>query len=592
MLISQLTVAIIVASVLSSAEEKPRTFEKLQFTFQTNGAIRGTPIQSDGKIYFGSGDGYLYCIDALSGGEEWKFDARSPMNSTPALSKGILYCTAKNGTLFAVDARTGKAQWSVSLGKELPYRNGFDYYVASPTIESGNIYVGSGDGNIYAISSASQKVLWKYFTGARVRSTPTVDGDALFVGNHNGFLFSLNKLTGKLIWKFETLGASLKIEDYGYDRSAILSSPTVKDGIVVFGCRDGLLYAVETSSGKLKWKFDHDISWAISKPLIIGSSVYTGTSDGHFVQSVNLQSGVEQWRLKTLSGVWASPTADESSIYYADFAGWIYGADIAKGTERWRFRTSAAVYASPLLVGNILYCGSDDGYLYAIRLNEPSSIPPKVVRKAVFWEPDSIGSWFRNGLSVFVRDFFVRSGYEQIDRQALRNIMLAQVNGQSNSVVVFAQNTMPKNLSGGFTRNALTRKYLDAGGTMVWLGAAPVAYFYNDTTGFVDSLDFSYAQSMLGIRYPGKSLEGLGLYSARPTTAGMQRGLRGWWVGFGWVDERDVTEVLARDEHGEASCWYKDYGKGRGAGLLQLSIPRDKPTDLLPIQNVIESYFR
>ena len=48
---------------------------KRLWTFYSEGAIRFAPLCHEGKIYFGSDDGYVYCVDGESGKLVWKFQA-------------------------------------------------------------------------------------------------------------------------------------------------------------------------------------------------------------------------------------------------------------------------------------------------------------------------------------------------------------------------------------------------------------------------------------------------------------------------------------------------------------------------------------
>ena len=43
--------------------------------FFTNGPVRLAPVAAGGKVFAGSDDGYLYCLDAKSGEEIWKVRA-------------------------------------------------------------------------------------------------------------------------------------------------------------------------------------------------------------------------------------------------------------------------------------------------------------------------------------------------------------------------------------------------------------------------------------------------------------------------------------------------------------------------------------
>jgi hypothetical protein len=161
--------------------------------------------------------------------------------------------------------------------------------------------------------------------------------------------------------------------------------------------------------------------------------------------------------------------------------------------------------------------------------------------------------------------------------------MSQQLGSKLRSVIVFAEHRVPEALVNEVSPNALIRKYLDAGGKIVWLGPDPIAW-KRDSTGKMLGIDYTVAQKILGIQYPGTSLEGIGWYGACPTEEGNKWGLRDWWVGLGWVDPGQVSTVLARDENGMASAWVKNYGGPVGTGLVQLWVPRDRHVDLFPVK--------
>ena len=45
------------------------------WTFFTEGPVRFAPTVADNRVYFGSDDGYVYCLDALNGSLIWKYRA-------------------------------------------------------------------------------------------------------------------------------------------------------------------------------------------------------------------------------------------------------------------------------------------------------------------------------------------------------------------------------------------------------------------------------------------------------------------------------------------------------------------------------------
>ena len=103
----------------------------LKWTFHTDGPVRFAPIASDGKVYLGSDDGYLYCLRVADGTMLWKFlaapDERKvlgnkrlisawPVRGAPVIGDGKLYFAAgiwpfMGIFIYCLDAASGEVVW-------------------------------------------------------------------------------------------------------------------------------------------------------------------------------------------------------------------------------------------------------------------------------------------------------------------------------------------------------------------------------------------------------------------------------------------------------------------------------------------------
>lgn len=131
--------AIVVADGLlcfgSSADDSVRALdartgvEKWRFT--AGGPVRLAPQIAKGKVYFGSDDGWIYCLDASSGRPLWTFRvalgpelmiinermvSRWPARSGVLVDEGVVYCVGgmlntEGVYAFALDADTGQVIW-------------------------------------------------------------------------------------------------------------------------------------------------------------------------------------------------------------------------------------------------------------------------------------------------------------------------------------------------------------------------------------------------------------------------------------------------------------------------------------------------
>jgi outer membrane protein assembly factor BamB len=539
----------------------------LQWRVQTGGAVRSSPTLSGGVMYVGSSDGFLYALDAQSGAERWKFDAHSPVLSTPAVAAGLVFFGARDGGLAALDAAMGKQVWAHKAGADAPLAWGHesgDFYTSSPTVSGDKILYGGGDGFLYALRRADGRELWKLKTGGRIRSTPAVEGGTVFVGSFDGCLYAVELDSGKLKWRYETEGAKLNSGDFGYDRRSIQSSPSVADGAVFFGARDGFLYAVEESTGALRWRFDHKISWVNVSPSVADGMVYAGSSDARFVQAVNARTGSEVWRMKTDSLIWSSPSVAGGMLYTGDWAGNLYAVDRASGREAWRYRGQGRILTSPVVEGGRLYFGGDDGGVYAINFARGAAL-----KRAVFWDADyAKAANVRNHEAL--RDYFKANGYETMNATDLARFFDARASDHAPSVVVFAIDFLPKSLADGDAQSPL-RKYLDAGGKVVWVGLPPALWAIDPKTGDRDikGLDRDATERLLGVSHAGSNFDA---NTARVTDAGCRWGLSGWWLSNWSAEPAGVTTVLAEDEMGLAAAWVRRYGGGEGTGFVRVPL--------------------
>ena len=96
--------------------------------------------------------------------------------------------------------------------------------------------------------------------------TPAVADDTVYIGSSSGTLFALEESSGTLRWQFKA-------------DSSLTTSPSVSGKTVFVGDEDGILYAIDTLSGQLEWKFSVDGSLS-STPVIANGNLYLTTLTG------------------------------------------------------------------------------------------------------------------------------------------------------------------------------------------------------------------------------------------------------------------------------------------------------------------------
>jgi outer membrane protein assembly factor BamB len=217
---------------------------ELKWRFYAEGPVRFAPVVWEGRVYFVSDDGYLYCLDAERGTLNWKFRGGPsdrkllgnerlisawPARGAPVIADGTVYFAASiwpfmGVFIHALDARTGKVVWT-----------------------------NDGDGSIYI----KQPHQTDSFAGVAPQGPLCAIGDKLLVPGGRSVPACLDRKTGKLI---HYLLADNSKKGGGYKVAAF--GDTFFNGGSAF----------DLATGKHRGEF-------VSKPVLAGDTVYGLTKD-------------------------------------------------------------------------------------------------------------------------------------------------------------------------------------------------------------------------------------------------------------------------------------------------------------------------
>jgi len=534
-------------------------FNKPLWQFKTGAAIRSSAIVVEHTVYVGSSDGYVYALDSRRGAVKWKYNCNSSISSSPAYSNGMVYVLSEQQELLAIKSANGQLAWKRNIGEDKPYAWGFDYYFSSPVINGDSVLIAGADGKLFSLDKKTGAVYWTFNTGHFIRSSPAVADGIAYIGDTEGNVYAVDSKKGALRWVYHTHGAALNNDTFGFDRRAIISSPVIANDVVVFGGRDGFLYCVDRLTGMLKWTMDHKVSWVISSPSIVGNQVITGTSDGAFVQSVDLSTGKENWRATGSGPVESSPIVVGNYIYVGGNEGSLRCLDLATGKKiAHPFVANAKIFSSPALGDSLLFFGADNGILYCLQarpVQQPS------LSRYVYYDAGWGFNFFRNGVDMMVKDYLSRKAYTVINKQALLSMVRDNQHSGKGHVIVFASLQLPREFLVKDSVNIL-HDFLASGGIAVGLGNNLLAANHDDKGNFT-GFDFKRINSIINIPYPENDLRSLGgFFIAQATAKGRELGIKEQWTGNSPVQQKDVDIVLGIDERGRASSWIKKIGSG------------------------------
>lgn len=546
----------------------------IHWRVRTGGPVRATPAVTFERVYVGSGDGFLYALDRRNGRVIWRTDAGSPVHGSPAVTQGRIIVTTLSGKTVAVDEASGKVRWTRQAGAPLPSntasraRYDYEYFTSSPVVAGNLVIVGAWDGAIAALDLRTGRQQWHRQTNGRIVATPAIANSTVYAPSFDGKVYALDLRTGADRWIYRTVGDTIDLAKTGYDRRGIQGSPAVANGHVYVGSRDGGVYALDQRTGELRWRASHGGSWIVGSPAIDGDSrLYVGSSDARFIQALDASSGRELWRVRVAGNVQSSPLRVGDLLIVATYTNQpedgpaeLLALNAATGAQRWRLPLGAPTVSSVVAADDELYVGTDGGEILSI--HETNAAP---VRLAVFHDSMLTARSTLRG-SRLILEYFRGAGYQQLGADSLQAFLTARLLDGAPSVVVFATDALPRQVAPTLQDTVLFRRYLDAGGKVVWLGI-PAGVLVRDSLGARAAADVPGSERLLGVSYDSIMFDNLG---TSPTALG-----RAWGVSESVAGDfavrPDGIRPLGLNEFGAAPAWVRNYRSNRPwTGYVQL----------------------
>lgn len=258
---------------------------KKLWSFQSGKRIVGTPAVSEGIVVFGSADCKIYGLDAQNGNLLWTVEAAEPVLGAVTIENSIAYIGASDHTFRAVNIRTGEVKWAFAGVR--------GYIETKPLVTDNKVIFGAWDNTLYALNKADGKELWKWTGGlTRIHFSPAAvwpvaaDGK-VFITDPQRAMTAIDIETGNTVWRTfqsmvrETIGLSEDKEriysktmndsivcystkgdqphklwasnvGFGYEHAP--SMQVEKNGVVFGSTKEGLIFALEATTGKVLWK--------------------------------------------------------------------------------------------------------------------------------------------------------------------------------------------------------------------------------------------------------------------------------------------------------------------------------------------------
>ena len=169
------------------------------------------------------------------------------------------------------------------------------------------------------------KEVWRHQEQSNIVAGFAREGDVAYYTTASGTVNAIRIQDGSKIWSQSFQGK-------------IFSTPAVAEGLLVFGCTDHKIYALDADSGEIRWKVEAEKS-VLGSPVIFDGKVFIGASDGRF-RALNLADGSPVWTFDGVEGfVECRPWVDAEQVVFGGWAGKLYSLDTQSGELQWVWKT-------------------------------------------------------------------------------------------------------------------------------------------------------------------------------------------------------------------------------------------------------------
>jgi outer membrane protein assembly factor BamB len=292
------------------------------------------------------------------------------MYAAPVIGGDLLYLTSYDGKVIALDKTTG------GESDVLPKREGETYgpFVGTPVYTADMLYATNSDGNLYSFKTLDDKgrpkltLRWKVQTDGRAWASPAVSGNTVFAGNLNGRAMAVS-VEGEKLWTVDL-------------KSAVSTVAAAGPDLVLFGCFDRNLYALNVKDGSIAWQFAAN-NWFWSPPAIQQGVIYAACLDGK-VYALDLKTGKQIWAEDTGGAIAFAPIITGDGLLVAPRNNGLALLSLTDGQVKKKIALDATVLSQPAVRGEVVYLhlSNADGSLdrlRAVSLRTGNNVTPRDV---------------------------------------------------------------------------------------------------------------------------------------------------------------------------------------------------------------------
>jgi eukaryotic-like serine/threonine-protein kinase len=370
----------------------------VRWTFPTGGQVIGSAAIVNQKVYIGSYDHNLYCIDLWTGQQVWNFTTGTYIGWTPAVVGGRVYTGADDGKVYCLNAENGNLIWQKQITEYAPANlsSRYSYATPSPIIYGDKLYIGGVDSKEYCLSLNDGSILWNFETApgtktafiTNLKSSGTIgpDGNLYVVGSPTASadkypIYKLNAQTGALILQWK-----MPYTSYPPETATIFATPLVVGDKLFIADQNMRFYCFNNTNGKQLWNYTTTgggVQNAASAVYFEGLVYFSG---GMTIVCANATTGQVVWTHFLAREVYSNPTIagygdtglavdmHNAKLYIGENMGFEYAMNLTSSAKISWYATGSFVDSSVALSNGKAVVGSRDFRIYCFEEANPT--PP------------------------------------------------------------------------------------------------------------------------------------------------------------------------------------------------------------------------
>jgi len=364
-------------------------------------AVSGS-IDGETFIFLGSYNHNLFCLEANTGKEVWRFTTGGAINSAPLFmriaGRPVVLVSSSDRTIYCLDAKTGEKiweylvyPWTFTAFEGVPTSavsfkiEGRDCVVLGFWYADRKILKSLQKGDVLCLDAQTGKEIWRKTISPSLLFSPAIldiKGEPfIFITSKDGNIYCLSAADGAQVWHFTS---SIPIT------SPALAVKVDDKNLVVFGTYFGMIFGIDAENGKAIWK--HKVKMQVSSSGAVakvrGRPVLFIPSYDRNLYALDLLTGKEIWSYPTGQHISAYPVVvegkDKQLVIFPSLDNKLYLLDAKDrkllwsaelGGRLWVYETRGeTLWPSPIISvvdgKSVIILPWYDGKVYAFSLSE------------------------------------------------------------------------------------------------------------------------------------------------------------------------------------------------------------------------------